>query len=226
VAQETQDVRGYQYLLIAIIGSYVVATFEAKSPVALSVLLLIQLATVFLALRISEASRLARIAGIGLAILGAVVILSSVVSSAVGVVAGGAKWWFIITTCLYLVAPIVIVRHLVQRGRADTQTLYGLICAYAMIGMSFAFVFHLVAIWQPSAFFGDLGDGTFSDDLFFSFTSLTTVGYGNLVPAENPGQTLAVLEAMTGQLFLVVVVARVVGMMSGKSKPESESETP
>jgi len=160
VATESRDVRGYQYLLFAILGSYVVATFEAESTLALSI--------------------------------------------------------------LYLIAPIVIVRHLVRRGRADMQTLYGVICAYAMIGMSFAFCYRLLGIWQPSDFFGAGGDGTMSDDLFFSFTSLTTVGYGNLVPAGNPGQTMAVGKAVLGQLFLVVVVARVVSLMGNRPPRNSE----
>jgi hypothetical protein len=62
---------------------------------------------------------------------------------------------------------------------------------------------------QPP-FFGTQGAGTFSQDLFFSFTTLTTTGYGNLVPAGNPGQTFAVLEMLTGQLFLVTAIAKVI----------------
>ena len=54
------------------------------------------------------------------------------------------------------------------------------------------------------------GDGTVGDVLFFSFVTLTTTGYGDLVPAGDPGQSLAVLEALLGQLFLVTAVAKVV----------------
>ena len=54
------------------------------------------------------------------------------------------------------------------------------------------------------------GDGNIADDLFFSFVTLTTTGYGNLVPAGNPGQSMAVLEALIGQLFLVTAVAKLV----------------
>lgn len=57
------------------------------------------------------------------------------------------------------------------------------------------------------------GEGTLSQDLFFSFVTMTTVGYGNLVPAANPGQTFAVLEAVTGQLFLVVAVGKIISSM-------------
>ena len=63
---------------------------------------------------------------------------------------------------------------------------------------------------QASPFFGSQGDGSISDDLFFSFVTLTTTGYGNLVPSQNPGQSLAVMEAVVGQLFLVTAVAKIV----------------
>jgi hypothetical protein len=53
------------------------------------------------------------------------------------------------------------------------------------------------------------GPFPFPQYLFFSFTTLTTTGYGNLVPDANPGQTLAVLEMLIGQLFLVTAMARV-----------------
>ena len=86
----------------------------------------------------------------------------------------------------------------------------GAITAYLMIGMSFAFTYRALGALRAGPFFGSQGDGSFSQDLFFSFTTLTTTGYGNLVPAANPGQTFAVLEMLIGQLFLVTAVARVV----------------
>ena len=79
-----------------------------------------------------------------------------------------------------------------------------------MIGMFFAFLYLSVGLDQVQPFFGSQGHGTFSQYLFFSFTTVTTTGYGNLVPAGNPGQTFAVLEMLTGQLFLVTAVAKVV----------------
>jgi hypothetical protein len=80
-----------------------------------------------------------------------------------------------------------------------------------MVGMFFAFLYHALGLSQTQPpFFGSQGAGTFSQDLFFSFTTLTTTGYGNLVPSGNPGQTFAVLEMLIGQLFLVTAVAKVV----------------
>ena len=116
----------------------------------------------------------------------------------------------VISGLLYVVAPVIIIRRLVLRRTVDTQTLLGAIAAYLMVGMGFAFAYRAVGALQAGPFFGSQGEGPFPQYLFFSFTTLTTTGYGNLVPDANPGQTLAVLEMLIGQLFLVTAVARVV----------------
>ena len=74
----------------------------------------------------------------------------------------------------------------------------------------------LTAYGDPSAFFESSADsagseGQLADLLFFSYTTLTTVGYGNLIPADGAGRMLAVAEALTGQIYLVTVVAIIVG---------------
>jgi hypothetical protein len=86
----------------------------------------------------------------------------------------------------------------------------GALAAYLMLGMAFGFAYRGVAFLQPGPFFAGSGDAALPDALFFSFVTLTTTGYGDLVPAGNPGRSLAVLEALTGQLFLVTAVAKVV----------------
>ena len=94
----------------------------------------------------------------------------------------------------------------------------GAIAAYLMVGMSFAFVYQALGGLQAGPFFGSLGEGSFLQYLVFSFTTLTTTGYGNPVPDANPGQTLAVLEMLIGQLFLVTAVARVVSAWQPRPK--------
>ena len=64
-----------------------------------------------------------------------------------------------------------------------------------------AFVYRTAAANQSSAFFRTQGDGSLPHDQFFSFTTLTTTDYGNLVPAGNPGQTFAVAEMLVGSRF-------------------------
>ena len=131
-------------------------------------------------------------------------------------------------------APVSIVRHLVMRRSIDLETLLGAVSAYLLIGMCFAFLYRGFAAAQSSPFFGDAGDGTVSQTLFFSFTTLTTTGYGNLVPASEPGQSLAVVEMVLGQLFLITAVGKIVGSWrprrwsddAGAPDPEDAPPTP
>jgi hypothetical protein len=120
---------------------------------------------------------------------------------------------FTICCLLYLIAPFSIVRHLMIRREIDTETLLGAIAAYLLIGMFFAFAYKAAGEFGTVPFFGPAGPGSLSQDLFFSFVTITTVGYGNLVPAANPGQTFAMLEAVTGQLFLVVAVGKIISSL-------------
>ena len=117
---------------------------------------------------------------------------------------------FLTASVLDVVAPVSIVRHIGYRGGVDQETMLGALSAYLLIGMAFVFVYRSLGVIETDPFFGAEGEGTISQDLFFSFVTLTTTGYGNLVPAGNPGQSLAVLEALVGQLFLVTAVGKVV----------------
>ena len=92
----------------------------------------------------------------------------------------------------------------------DLETVLGAIDAYLLIGMFFAFVYQAAGAIGSAPFFEGGIDGTVAESLFFSFTTLTTTGYGNLVPASNPGQTFAVMEMLIGQLFLITAVAKVI----------------
>ena len=119
---------------------------------------------------------------------------------------------FLASGALYFVAPFSIIRHIVFRREVDRETMLGALAAYLLFGMAFAFSYRFLGEVQSEPFFGGQGEGTVADDLFFSFVTLTTTGYGNLVPEDNPGQSLAVLEALLGQLFLVTAVAKLVNL--------------
>jgi hypothetical protein len=196
----------YGLVLLLILVTYALSA-TATAGWAVSLVLFVQIATIWVTLQAAQARR--RLRQATTAIL--------VVSAAVGVLnlflprgPAGTGVMAVVSGLLYVAAPVVIVRHLVLRQTVDTQTVLGAIAAYLMVGMSFAFTYRALGALHAGPFFGSQGEGTFSQDLFFSFTTLTTTGYGNLVPDANPGQTFAVLEMLTGQLFLVTAVAKVV----------------
>jgi hypothetical protein len=209
----------YGLVLLLVVVTYVVSVSVTEER-AVSIVLTVQLATVWLTLRTSHARRLARlVAGIVLC-LAAVVVVVSLFMHRPGEQLGGI---FTVCCLLYLIAPFSVVRHLILRRQIDTEALLGAVAAYLLIGMFFAFAYKAAGEFGSVPFFGSAGDGSLSQDLFFSFVTMTTVGYGNLVPAANPGQTFAVLEAVTGQLFLVVAVGKIISSMQprrgGRSGP-------
>ncbi|MFK0401521.1 ion channel [Microbacterium sp. NPDC090225] len=108
-----------------------------------------------------------------------------------------------------LIAPAAIVAHQARRRGFNLEALLATITAYVLVGLLFTFVYNLTSLVSPAPLFGDAAADSLADQLFFSFTTLTTTGYGNLAPATTTGQTIAVTEAITGQLFLITAVARI-----------------
>ena len=197
----------YVLVLLLILITYALSAGLSTSWAA-SLVIVVQIVTVWVALRASRARRSARVLASCALALSALAAVANLFFH--GQIEGGtvAAW---VSCLLYLIAPLSIVWHLILRRVVDGVTLVGAIDAYLMAGMFFAFLYHSVGLTQQMPpFFGSQGNGSFPQDLFFSFTTLTTTGYGNLVPAANPGQTFAVLEMVIGQLFLVTAVGKVV----------------
>ena len=137
----------------------------------------------------------------------------------------------LVSAVLYVIAPISIMRHLMVRREVDAKTVVGAVDAYLLVGMMFAFLYRLLGVSQTAPLFGPGVAQGLPQDLFFSFTTLTTTGYGNLVPAGNPGQSFAVVEMLIGQLFLVTVLAKAVGAyrrngQSGAAASSKSAEGP
>jgi Ion channel len=196
----------YGLLLLLILVTYIlICTIHAGR--AFSLVLVAEMVTLWLALHTSDAHRAVRGLATVLLVIAGVALIGNVVrndNEQVHVFVDGAA------LLLYFLAPWVIVRHLAERHEIDIQTVLGAISAYLLIGMFFAFLYQFIGAAQAGNFFGAQGEGVPANYLFFSFTTLTTTGYGNLVPAANPGQTLAVLEMILGQLFLIAAVGKVI----------------
>jgi hypothetical protein len=125
-------------------------------------------------------------------------------------------------TCgvLLFITPIAIARRISTHRVITVETVMGAVSVYLLIGMSFAFMYSGIAYLSGAPFFSGQSTATINDYLFFSYSTLTTVGYGNLVPEGTVGQTFAMLEALFGQIYLVIVVARLVSLW-GQERPRS-----
>ena len=128
----------------------------------------------------------------------------------------------ILTILLVVVAPVAILKRLVEHPVISLNTFYGAVCVYLLIAMFFATIYGLIALISGDQFFAQLTtapkDTPAVDYLYFSFVTITTTGYGDLTAATGVGRMTAVLEAIFGQLYLITVVALVVQNLGQRSR--------
>ena len=208
---------GYWFVLTLIAVSYALCAAQT-GPNADPIAFLVQLATVAVTLRVAQVSpRLRRVGWIVLAVAAASTIVVTVIGSR------GHVLDVVLSTAsmlAYLAATVAIVAHLARRDRVDGQALLAAIAAYIQVGMSFTFAYNLIALLSPVPTFGEGNVDSLTGQLFFSFTTLTTTGYGNIVPVGAGVQSIAIAEAIAGQLFLVIAVARVVSGWTKRPRPK------
>jgi hypothetical protein len=201
---------GYGVVLLLVAASMAIQILVTGSDGTRFLSVAIQATTLVVAVRASGVRR----GGVRLAALLAVL---SVVSALVVWVARGdlpEAPVAVVNGLLVAVAPVVIAAGLVvelrETRRVTQATLAGVLAIYLLAGMFFSFLYGLVAAVDPDALFRHTADATTSDELYFSFVTLCTVGYGDLTPAANLPRLLAVLEMLLGQIYLVTVVALIV----------------
>ena len=212
----------YGSVLTLILVTYAVSV-SAQERWARSVVLLLQVGTVWLALRVSRARHGVRVVAAGALVLGVAVAVANLAWEGDGDTVGALV--FSTSALLYLIAPMSILRAIARERRVGLESVLGAVDAYLLIGMLFAYLYQAMAFVGEAAFFSNGADGSLPQALFFSFTTLTTTGYGNLVPADNPGQAFTVMEMLLGQLFLVTAVAKVIAAWRpGTARTVGDSE--
>ena len=126
-----------------------------------------------------------------------------------------------LTALLLIVGPIAIIRGVIRERQLNMQTVLAALSLYIMLGLFYALLFGLVQGAGGTPFFTDHRMGTSSTFIYFSFATMTTVGYGDFTAAANLGRTLSVSEAVLGQLYLVTVVALLVGNLGAAAVARS-----
>jgi len=123
---------------------------------------------------------------------------------------------------LVALAPLAILIGVIRRlaaTRAVTfEAVLGVLSVYLLIGMLFAFVYIAIDRLGAEQFFTQVPHPSVSQTQYFSFTTLATVGYGDLTAKSNLGHTLANFEAILGQVYLVTVVALIVGNLGRRRR--------
>ena len=118
----------------------------------------------------------------------------------------------VIQICLLAVAMTAVLWRVVSSAEVGSRTILGAISVYTVLGILFTFAYGTIDRIQGGPFFEEVAHPSGSDFIFFSYTTLTTTGYGNLVPGGQPGRMISGLEMMIGQIFLVTLVAGLVSL--------------
>ncbi len=197
----------YGALLILLIASYLLSAFITARWIEAVQVVLFTVA-VLLALRSASIPRRAVRLVLIVAVVGLPVMFALSFSTVTGDAGSGiADIW---TALVLLAAAIMIVRRVLAFGTVTLQSIYGALSAYLVIGFMFAAVFAAIYHFSGDQFFVAGEAANTQTFQYFSYTTLTTLGYGDFTAEANSGRAIAVLEALTGQVFLATLVARLV----------------
>lgn len=154
-----------------------------------------------------------------------VVAVAAVVVAVVGTLAVPGSttptWVAAIITGMIVTTPFVVLRRVLHHREVTLATLAGSICAYLLVGAAFSALYLTIGSADPDAFSAPM-PGT---STYFSFVTLATLGYGDIVPRSDVARSLAMLEGVIGQLLLVTLVARFVSTLGQARVPERQLES-
>jgi Ion channel len=191
-------------LLVFLICAYLLSAFVAGRWVTLVQVLLFN-GIVLLALRnLRVTGYPARLAAV-VVLVGSAVIITLLYTIHDGT--GIAGIW---TGLILLAAAGLIVQRVFIFATVTAQSIYGVVSAYLIVGLMFSAFFSALDQLGGGPFFANGQHATAQTLQYFSFTTLTTLGYGDFTAAGNVARAVAVLEALAGQIFLATLVARLV----------------
>jgi ion channel len=195
----------YGLLLLVLILTYLLSAFT-KGRVIIDLQLLLFLVLLLLALRTSRVRGRTAWLAAGVALAGSAAAFGAALT---GTEVGGgiAAIW---KGLVLLLAVGLIISRVLARPTVTVQSIYGALSAYVILGMMYAAFFAAIKYLGGGGFFANGQPANTQTYQYFSFSTLTTLGYGDFTSAINGGRAVAVLEAMTGQIFLATLVARLV----------------
>jgi len=131
----------------------------------------------------------------------------------------------VLTVLFLLLVAALILSHVLKAERVSREKIFGALSVYLIFGVVWALLFMMVDFLVPGSFRYGEGVRTGAEMVYYSFVTLTTLGYGDIVPVSPSARALATLEALTGQLYLTVLVARLVGLhITHSRRPSAEDQ--
>jgi hypothetical protein len=206
-------------LLLLLVLDYLISAFLTGVWVsAVQIGLFVMVVT--LATRTAQMSRRSIHVAIAVLAVGSAAALALAVTRPSDAASGAANLW---TALILLFAVVLIVRRVLTAQAVTLHSIYGAVSAYMIIGLMFAALYSAMNKFSAGAFFAAHQPGNLKTFQYFSFTTLTTLGYGDFTAAGSGGRALAVIEAMLGQIFLATLVARLVSAFRAPARPGGQA---
>src|SRR5215470_16102198 len=205
----------YGLLLLVLIASYLLSAFNG-TKLASNLQIGLFATVLVLSLRTSPLpGRWPVLIGVVAVIGSAAALAASLAGGETGL--GAAELW---KALLLLTTAVLVVRRVLAKPTVTIQSIYGALSAYLIIGLMFAACYAAIQHLGNAPFFANGQPANTQTFQYFSFTTLTTLGYGDFTAALSGGRAVAVLEALTGQVFLATLVARLVAAYRNPVQPE------
>jgi hypothetical protein len=209
--------REYAWLLGTVVVAAAVQGAAPPSAVQQVVVSVLLGASLLLAFRVADVKQSLLV---GASVIATAGVTLNVVQAATGHLAGGEVR--LMNALVVALAPpaigLGVVRNLRAHRGVRIEAVMGVLAFYVLIGMFFAFIYGAVDRLGGHPFFASGTPATIAKCLYFSYTTLATVGYGDLTARTDLGHTLSVTEALLGQIYLVTVVSLIVSNL-GRREP-------
>jgi hypothetical protein len=148
--------------------------------------------------------------------------LPALALAATGIVSGEplylvVSWGF--SAGVYVLALVSLMRYIFSVEEMTTDKLYGAASAYLLLGVLWAYMYALLQQIYPGSFAiagAPAREANIADLIYFSFTTFTTTGFGDIVPVLRHAQMLVILEQVTGVLFVAILIARLTGIYQSR----------
>ncbi|HVM56670.1 MAG TPA: potassium channel family protein [Gaiellaceae bacterium] len=219
--QRLRATHSYGIVLLLVIGTVIFAGVGPDTDWSAAVLVIIEAVTLAVALWTSGFAGTDSAVSFGFSAFAIAVSIALIVwggSTLTGVVA-------LLSGVLTLAIGAAIVVGVIDQGEVNLQTVTGAVCIYLLIGFMFVFIYSAIASLGSGDLFAQGTDGTRGIRVYFSYVTLTTVGYGDYTMRTSAARMFAVLEMLMGQLYLVTVLALLVSRIRPGARLRSWKDT-
>jgi hypothetical protein len=126
---------------------------------------------------------------------------------------------FFLNTLFFMIVTIALVAHVAGARVVDSSTLLCAINSYLLIGLTLSILFQILDLFIPASFMQiESAEGSLSSFIYYGFVTLTTLGYGDITPDTPLARSLASFTALFGQLYLVIIMALIIGKFLSRKK--------